>query len=234
VRIISPFRDYYDSVQAVGQDQSLLYLRRPHEEKWKETPFPFTDALRRNYFCDNLLRDCYIVGFCGTIRPVLRLQHPSPSRTDIKPVLCYTLDDVDSFIRATFKTPAVERYFSKRRRNYWSETWRHLQHDQFDTFFQEAEARRNQYKHLFQGSRCPVFICQTGRECIITYNGCLKDVEFYRCVDPFTAFQEIQMFLGGLAAPEKPIPRTDDKTLAEAKGFNKWSFRKEPRNAHPD
>lgn len=235
MRIISHFHDYYDSVQATGQDQSLLYLRQPRENELKETPFPFTDALRRNYyFGDNLLRDCYVIGFCGKVYPTLGLQHPSPSRTDIKPALCFTLDDVDNFVRATFKAPVVERYFGTKRRSYWSEAWRHLRHDQFNRFFQEAAANRDRYGHLFQDNRCPVFTCRAGRKCVVTYNGCLKDLEFYRLVDPYTAFQEIQMFLGGLAAPEKPIPQINDKTLAQAKGFDKFSFRKPAtKKQHP-
>jgi hypothetical protein len=64
----------------------------------------------------------------------------------------------------------------------------------------------------------------------MAWNACLKDLEFFRIVDPYTAFQEIAMFLGGLAVPLKPIPHVDDKTMVEAKGFDKkWSFRKEPQ-----
>ena len=36
------------------------------------------------------------------------------------------------------------------------------------------------------------------------------------------------MFISNLAVPLKPIPKIDDKTMAEIKGFDKWSFRKEP------
>lgn len=97
MRIISPFHDYYDCMQGQGQDRTLVYLRQPREERLPAL-FPFTEVLRRNhYFGDNLLRACFIIGFCGRVHPVLRVQHTS--RTDIKPVLCYTLDEVDNFVR---------------------------------------------------------------------------------------------------------------------------------------
>jgi hypothetical protein len=32
-----------------------------------------------------------------------------------------------------------------------------------------------------------------------------------------------------MASPEKPIPKIDDKTMAQAKGFDKFSFRKPPK-----
>ena len=46
-------------------------------------------------------------------------------------------------------------------------------------------------------------------------------------VDPYTAFQEIAMFLGGMAMPLKPIPHLSDEIIAASKGFDKYSFRKD-------
>jgi hypothetical protein len=36
------------------------------------------------------------------------------------------------------------------------------------------------------------------------------------------------MFMNNMALPMKPIPVFDDVTMAESKGFNKFSFRKDP------
>ena len=41
------------------------------------------------------------------------------------------------------------------------------------------------------------------------------------------SFQELFQWHSNLASPEKEIPYIDDKTMAEAKGFNKYSFRKD-------
>jgi len=62
---------------------------------------------------------------------------------------------------------------------------------------------------------------------VLTLNGELKKFEFFRVLDPFQTFQELYMYLGGLAVPDKPLPKLDDKTMAEIKGFNKYSFRKD-------
>ena len=50
---------------------------------------------------------------------------------------------------------------------------------------------------------------------------------FMKTVEPFTAFQEIAMFIGSMLAPEDHAPRTvgGDRVIAEQKGFDKWSFR---------
>jgi hypothetical protein len=60
------------------------------------------------------------------------------------------------------------------------------------------------------------------------YNGSLKELEFFRLLDTYTAFQEIAMFLGGLAVPLKEIPEVPDKIMVGVKGFDQWSFRTPP------
>lgn len=59
---------------------------------------------------------------------------------------------------------------------------------------------------------------------------CLKSIEFYRRLDPVQAFQEIQMWIGGVLPKPGPamVEITDDKIKAAKHGMDKWSFRKPP------
>jgi hypothetical protein len=89
---------------------------------------------------------------------------------------------------------------------------------------------------LFLEKGCPLFVAKLethrwGGVCggSIVYNAPLKDLEVFRLVDTYTAFQEISMFLGGLAVPLKEIPQVPDKIMVGIKGFDEWSFRKPPR-----
>ena len=61
----------------------------------------------------------------------------------------------------------------------------------------------------------------------------LKEYQFYRVVDPVTAFQEIYMWSDGvLTKNEKNIVViTDDKIKAHKHGFDEWSFRKQGKNS---
>jgi hypothetical protein len=60
-------------------------------------------------------------------------------------------------------------------------------------------------------------------------NPILKDFDFGKLVDPYTASQEIEMYLGRLATNNTPpMPVGSDKVIAESKGFDKYSFRKAP------
>lgn len=57
----------------------------------------------------------------------------------------------------------------------------------------------------------------------------LKDLGFARAVDPYTMFQELSMFVGGVL-PRNPNPMieiTDPKIKIAKHGFDKWSFRKQ-------
>lgn len=56
----------------------------------------------------------------------------------------------------------------------------------------------------------------------------LKSVSLARVLDPYTCFQEISMWVGGVL-PRNPNPMveiTDDKIKVAKHGFDKWSFRK--------
>lgn len=60
-------------------------------------------------------------------------------------------------------------------------------------------------------------------------NPILRDFDFQRNVDSYTAAQEIEMYLGKLAINETPpMPVGSDEVIAASKGFDKWSFRKMP------
>lgn len=66
---------------------------------------------------------------------------------------------------------------------------------------------------------------------IVEFNPKLKDWNFQSIMRVETLFQEIEMWQSNVANPEKPIPPIDDVTLAESKGFNKYSFRKDKKSS---
>lgn len=88
--------------------------------------------------------------------------------------------------------------------------------------------------NMFRELKSPVFIYDGDRSKprmsdALIINPVLKEWEFYKVVDAFTAFQEISMFLGGvLGIGEKEIVEIEDKYKIGQHGFDKWSFRREP------
>jgi hypothetical protein len=55
----------------------------------------------------------------------------------------------------------------------------------------------------------------------------LKGLSFAKALDPYTAFQELSMWIGGVLGGNSPetVAITDDKVLAQSHGFDKHSFR---------
>jgi hypothetical protein len=60
----------------------------------------------------------------------------------------------------------------------------------------------------------------------------LKNIEFYKAVDAFTMFQKISQWVGGVL-PNTATPMVEinnDLIKAHKHGFDRWSFRKQPQN----
>jgi len=237
MRVISEFRDYYDVVQAQGQDQSLLYVRKERTVVIKNEDFPFPYMLHYGgmywgfrRLISPIMRQ-YIIGLCGKIYPVI---HLSSSRDNNK-AWCHKLEDVDVFIEANFKKKEVaEYYLPHNSRKVTVKVWdssvrRYL----FDKFFKECEAKKEAFQEMFIQERCPIIVgawrSARSKDTKIVYNACLKDYEFFRVIEPYTAFQEIAMFMGNLAVPLKEIPKIPDLVMVSAKGFDEFSFRKQPK-----
>jgi hypothetical protein len=234
MRIASRFRDYYDCVQAAGQDQSLVYVRNEIVEGMgdirdaylarEETKRKVFGSGRYSYGYNLFHKDMYIVGFCGKLYSVISLyvQHGD------KPVLCHSAKDVMAFVRANFSKKEIAAFEKKEERK-----WRGWQvpttiegfEGHFEAF-DNISIDPDFFKH-------PIFVfdCQydyTNKQFSIMWNACLRPYEFFRVLDPYTAFQELQMWLSNIAAPQEHIPPVSDIDMVEAKGFNEWSFRQPP------
>ena len=253
MRIISNYHDYYDTAMGHGQDRTLIYLRHGEELPFDKWIFP----TMYNGWCQRNTRvSIYVIGFCGKVYPVVEviadrwLNTPEYKRPRC---LAYNIDDVDKFIAANFSADEYEIYYKSKKS--FSKHWNGNKRFEFMRFFDEANSQRDLHASLFADLRtrslpnnkksrdCPIFsvkymqghqwrvehglaINPNTRQ-IITLNCNLKLYEFYRLFDAKQAYQELSMYLGGLASPEKDIPFIDDKTMAEAKGFDKFSFRKD-------
>lgn len=223
MRILSDFHDYYDAVQATGQDQTLLYQRKREEVEVRDYPFPTLSCWDHSSAPFGPRLQQHIVGFCGRIYPVLVLIENATSATAV----CHTIDDVDTFVEVNYSQRAFRQYKGDFGPGcvYRTDIQRH---------FAECGARTHSFGTMFAEKRCPIFV-GTGHQRrygvsggTIVYNSCLRQLEFFRLVDTYTAFQEIAMFLGGLAMPLKDIPAVPDKIMVGVKGFDEWSFRRPP------
>lgn len=222
MRIISDFHDYYDCIQRLGQDHTVIYLRRRKDIKaW---PFPGCSGSHGGVWKKPLCR-VRIIGFCGKIVPLLELY----THFDFNPSYCWSIEDVDQFMHTNLNRGQLRAYKSNRwTRGYVSGRRRSF----FDKFFIDCGYKRNSYEYLFCDHHSPLFVAGSGK---IVFNASLKEVEFYKQFDSFQAFQEISIYMGGVLGTHgghktkyKGVPMSSevsDRDLAAAKGFDKHSFR---------
>ena len=239
--IISKNKDYYDGVAgSTGIDKTIVYERYPVEiDNQIKMPKIFHHKNTWQYRYDNQFLNIryseldskkskkynnvhsFIVGFCGKLYLGWKFHYTVKADRlgleKIKTDIVYGYDNAKKYLR--------EKH------------WKHNLED--DVNFIKSYDPIN----IFREINAPVFIYDNESNLNFSNNGqllnyglliinpLLKDYEFYKVVDTFQAFQEIQMFLGGvLGRGEKEIIQVADKYKIEQHGFDKWSFRKEPKS----
>lgn len=219
MRIISSFKDIYDNLQSPTQP---VYVRETSDEylvdKYPKEVFSFKSPSSINGI---------LVGFCGKIyfayyREIVN----NPHQYEVWYTAESLLKDYPDVIKIGHrKHPNYTWYFDYNRRDFLE-----YRKDQFNEFmgFGIPEDRTKIFMKHFS-STCPFFvIIGDGRDQHIIQNPTCKKYELYKLFPVQQIFQEIEMYLGSLAHPEKNIPVVSDPDMITAKGFDKWSFRKEP------
>ncbi len=231
MRIKSNFKDYYDIGMGLAHDPFPLYLRkqRKTELKYDRLPLPRVDSkglIFREYDPHFLIASRHI-GFCGKTYPLAEIEI-----TGNRKFICYSSEDVDKIVEQHFDGECLEAYMGKIATTYRGRIksgWKcRPRRQDFDRFFETQYERFPIISDLWKG-RDPIFLFDfpsVGNP-LLTVNAKLGDQQFFRIFDAYRAYQEISMWLGNLAEERKIIPKLDDETMAEIKGFSKFSFRKD-------
>lgn len=201
MRIISNFHDYYDCMMKQGYDPTIVYNRemRVLESKWK-----YNQLTKWPTFSINEAR--YDIGFCGKIYKKLDVTLLKASGSIKESFLDYD----------TFKSWALEHV---KRASFMKESWKWSFLGNIRHWFREQPTK----EELARFDEAPIWVESHGE---LVYNANLAACEFFRIMPTQQAYQELSMYMANKAIPMKPIPKIDDKTMAEIKGFNKHSFRK--------
>lgn len=232
--IISKFNDYYDGVvSSVGIDKTIVFNREqkiiersnidfpkllvyePYKNRYKSNnPFQYLNryTYRLETDTDYIKIDPFVIGFCG--KYFIGWTKEIKEGNNIEKIITYNIEDEDIVDKIKNKS-----YIFK------LESFHDVVH----------KIKTMDDMTLFRDYKTPIFVVdytveRKGDDKFII-NPSLKEYEFYKIYDSFTAFQEIQMFLTGvLGNNEKEIEEIDDKHKIEQHGFDyKWSFRKEPK-----
>jgi len=237
MRIISKFTDYYDSAMGLGHDASVTYVRHtqtcetpdgklPPEYKFLNPGLRARRELTKKH--GEVFLMPFTIAFCAKRFNGIRVFRPQNLAVGggVIDKCCYSLEefrDLLSELDITLKRlTKAQNWFSVGRVLYESEVQRF-----FDTTFTSKE------EESLKASRRPLALCTVGvnqREPVLTFDENLKYWQFYRVVDAYQAFQELDMFLSGVAVNDvDAMARISDEDLARAKGFDCYSFKQEPK-----
>lgn len=233
MRIISKFRDFYDAGMAEGQDRSLVFVR--HAEQWgrpsrEVVPEKLGPLLRLDQQVNprhlhftrpaaslaEVTVQFGLIWFAGRVYPFSGLKSRRVGQIlDDAPHFYYTLDSLVAALAAcACSLPGEKKGRGMRPRQ------------SFKAFFDLAGADtlgRDAYEHQ-------VAVASVFGE-YVKLNGKLSEYEFFRQLTAFEAFQELSMFLGNIAAPDRVPVNVSDRDRIQQHGFDEWSFRKLPQKA---
>lgn len=231
MKIVSKFKDYYDTGMGYGFDD-IRYIREVKAVRnycvhrmyhgyhggyqWEEG----TDLTVVNIcFCGHSY-SCIRTGKSNYKRHTLGDNYIHVEGYDYY----YTIEEVDAVVEKLSKRYVTKYYDEQtgRRKNLAAFLAKNGQKYGESTF------------NKIQEAGIPIYVgadVDDGREYNAFTNVPLKNYQFYRVKDAFTAYQEINQFLSNVAHPNKPIPTVSDRDMIVAKGFDlKTSFRKEKKD----
>lgn len=169
MKIISDFRDYHDGIVAYGFVDSVIYHRKHQICELNGGATKISDVPLGKYefrFVEYHRR--FVVSFCGNTYVGYAIAEPSR--------ISYDPEEVDRLVESENRFPLGARWFF------------YTYKDRFD----DTGFNGQSFAALHREYRSPVLAKVGG---ILHINPTLKDLEFFRVVDPYSAFQEIETFI---------------------------------------
>lgn len=233
--ILSKIRDYYDSVLGLGIDKTIVYRREQSEIELGEQPSIYSGKDKRYPEYHYLgWRDedecCYdavpiMVGVGGKVYPCYRVEYRDRTAF-MAPLVHDFVFDIESLKEVIAKVDkrALQQFIEKKQ----DKKSKHIRWCEDNCIAYFAADHTHTHAHFFTDHNVPVFSVtypDRARD-VLSLNPCLKDIKMFRVLDPFTAFQDISMFLSGVLGVGEPVMiQINDKLMAQKRGFDNASFR---------
>ena len=218
MRIISKFYDYYDCIQKFGIDRSIIYKREEQEIKndLPEAIKEFYKYRSGTYHIDgNHSARCFAIIIIDKSYFGLHLSD-------------YVHEPSFKYVHHYFYTEeSLNKYLSDRNIQVDSNVYRGRKGSLPIGCVDIGMDLAIKYKSPIFTYDCKEY----GNEYTFKKDTFLKEYQFYKVMEPLEIYQKIQQFISGvLSTPEKEPWPISDKLKAESHGFDKWSFRKQPKS----
>lgn len=212
MRIISKYRDYYDIGMQYGQDEDITWVREKEELK---TDLGLENSWFRKYTIRTKRKElnvqvCYLA-YCGKLYEI----HSDKGFMRTPTMFASSRQEMEK----KFSDFAAEEVINPENSdsNYW--IWK--KEDLKQWISKDTHELHRQFD-------CPVILLEQG---LVTKCPVLKDLQFQRVKDPYTAFQEISIYISGvMGAKTVPTVTISDKSKIVKHGFDlKYGFRTRPK-----
>jgi hypothetical protein len=235
MKIISKFKDYYDSVSNQYLDDQIIYLRNSSKFEVSRgncqslSAYIVYGSISGNK--EKLLISPKLIGFCGSIIPVIQIgqinQNADKSESCTTINNFYNFTELNEFVTENNITLPSHKY-----KSYFSRNFFQGELEGYETFLASVQEYK-QYELLFLKYNTPCFTLEASgvrsSNFSLTTNPFLKEFSFAKMRDPYTAHQELFQYIGGyLKQPDRPMVTLSDDDKIHKHGFDKWSFRKMP------
>ena len=248
MRIRSPFDDYYDTAMSHGSDPSRVFVRNPQTSELKLDRdgkgvwdrygrlAGIVDAFELGR--ESVYLSACLVVFCGRVYKALRVHRlrgdaarsaSNAKLNEIEQRVFYDGEEARHYLEALL---GRERLRKKHESifEYDNPLANGTLTDRLERYFhQQGSAELMQWSI---DNRIAIAVLRIGSrfdKSILQINPPLKDIQFYRLFGAAEAFQELDMFWGGVLAPESnPTIGISDKDRIAQHGFDARSFRKGP------
>lgn len=255
MRIISKFKDYYDTAMGLGQDKRLAYLRSESVVSCQLYDYQpgSTDVFGLEAFVDFMAGRTsgwssyserfgheFSIGFgavlfAGKVYPFARVNVYSPGASvTLKEDVLYSIGDLAAWCAengAVRFTSSIEkdRFIGTTRPNRsYGRSWSSSYSWDFSLKDFFALHGSSQFESLALETHTPIAVFERNRVEFLRVNCPLKDYKFYKVLDSWQAFQELEMFMGNIAAPDRVPVTISDRDRVIQYGFDSTSFRRAP------
>lgn len=246
MRIISKFRDYYDSTLAYGHDKDTVFLRTTtklfeypdfpeggykieptiqltrHKKKWRTK-------------LDRLGINKVWVGIAGKCYTGLNFIEGVYNGKFLEGEVCWTAEKAEAAVLKRLSAGKLPETWEDEEQEWYGGSY-YMNRASLTKFFDRCSCR-DLPQGFFLKHNSPIWKYPAGPAEKVPgsdhyqhpteLNPCLQDISFFQALSAPQAFQNISMYLSSvlLKSPPSIIKIVDDKILAAKAGFDETSFR---------
>lgn len=210
-----------------------LYIRNTSiikELNIKENKLGFLDIYPREFKSTEIL-----IRFCGKLYLLYIINYSNETylrnKLDIPKIsYIYSIEDMDKFINKFTNKKIQDKYYKGKLTPFYNDiSNRKILEQKYLNLDIKKPAWSVDKDIIDEPILTLEYIYSLKRESGMNLfkNRNLKEIGFYKIKSPQIAYQDINSFLNNIAVKEDRIPVISDEILAESKGFNKFSFRKD-------